>query len=134
MRQVFAGGLAFGLAVGLAFGLTHGFWTGITFGLAGGTAFGLSLAVRSAWGQWLVLTRVWLPLTGRLPWRTHAFLTDAHQRGVLRQTGAVYQFRHCQLQDHLGCTTTPAVHPHPTDEDRPEPRTTRGAPATAVVD
>jgi len=26
---------------------------------------------------------------------------DAHQRGVLRQSGAVYQFRHARLKDHL---------------------------------
>jgi hypothetical protein len=29
------------------------------------------------------------------------FLADAHQRGVLRQAGAVYQFRHAELQRHL---------------------------------
>jgi len=29
------------------------------------------------------------------------FLADAHQRGVLRQAGAVYQFRHLELQRHL---------------------------------
>ena len=28
-------------------------------------------------------------------------LEDAYQRGVLRQAGAVYQFRHARLQDHL---------------------------------
>jgi hypothetical protein len=28
-------------------------------------------------------------------------LGDAHQRQVLRQAGAVYQFRHAELQDHL---------------------------------
>jgi hypothetical protein len=30
-----------------------------------------------------------------------AFLADAHQRGVLRQVGAVYQFRHIELQRRL---------------------------------
>jgi len=30
-----------------------------------------------------------------------AFLADAHQRGVLRQAGAVYQFRHIELQHRL---------------------------------
>jgi hypothetical protein len=29
------------------------------------------------------------------------FLADAHQRGVLRQAGAVYQFRHIELQRRL---------------------------------
>jgi len=63
-----------------------------------GLAIGTSL---TAWGQWLVFARVWLPLTGRLPWSVAAFLDDACHRGVLRQVGAVYQFRHARLQAHL---------------------------------
>ncbi len=55
----------------------------------------------TAWGQWVILCRVWLPLTGRLPWNTVAFLEYAYHRGVLRQSGAVYQFRHFRLQEHL---------------------------------
>jgi hypothetical protein len=47
----------------------------------------------------------WLALRGRLPWRLMRFLADAHvHRGVLRQAGAFYQFRHAELQRHLaGC-------------------------------
>lgn len=56
----------------------------------------------TAWGQWLLLTRFWLPLTGRLPWATAAFLDDAYRRGLLRQSGAVYQFRHARLLEQLG--------------------------------
>lgn len=37
----------------------------------------------------------------RLPWRTTSFLADAHRRGVLRQAGAAYQFRHIRLQEQL---------------------------------
>jgi hypothetical protein len=55
----------------------------------------------SAWGRWLLLVRFWLPLTGRLPWRTFEFLDDACRRGVLRRAGGVYQFRHARLQDRL---------------------------------
>jgi len=55
----------------------------------------------TAWGQWVLLSRVWLPLTGRLPWTMVTFLDDAYHRGVLRQAGAVYQFRHARLQGHL---------------------------------
>ncbi|MEU3710938.1 helix-turn-helix domain-containing protein [Streptomyces catenulae] len=65
-----------------------------------GGALGYVLAL-TAWGQWLVLGRFWLPLTGRLPWAVTAFLDDAYRRGVLRQAGAVYQFRHARLQHHL---------------------------------
>ncbi|MGI5375740.1 helix-turn-helix domain-containing protein [Streptomyces sp. CA-251387] len=71
---------------------------GIISGL--GAALGYALTL-TAWGQWLVLTRIWLPLTGRLPWAVVTFLEDAYQRGVLRQAGAVYQFRHARLQHHL---------------------------------
>ncbi|PRY41538.1 NACHT domain-containing protein [Umezawaea tangerina] len=54
----------------------------------------------TVWGPWL-LARLWLPLTGRLPSTVLAFLDDAHQRGVLRQSGGVYQFRHARLRDYL---------------------------------
>ncbi|MFJ1561544.1 NACHT domain-containing protein [Streptomyces mirabilis] len=82
--------LQWNLAAGLRFGFL--------IGLGGGLGVVLSL---TAWGQWMVLARIWLPLTRRLPWAVMTFLEDAHQRGVLRQTGAVYQFRHARLQDRL---------------------------------
>jgi hypothetical protein len=93
--NVFIMGPLLGLGAGLVFGLEAAF--------AGGLGYGLSL---TAWGQWVALARIWLPLTGRLPWRLIAFLDDACRRGVLRQAGAVYQFRHAELQDHLSTTST----------------------------
>jgi transcriptional regulator with XRE-family HTH domain len=81
--------------------LTDGLFIGGASGLAGATCYALAA---TAWGQWALLSRVWLPLTGRLPWNIVAFLDDAYQRGVLRQTGAVYQFRHIRLQHHLART------------------------------
>ncbi len=98
VRTIAAGlavGLVFGLVSGLVFGLVSVF--GLVFGLVGATA---RLAL-SAWGNWLLFTRLWLPLTGRLPWRPKRFLEDAYRRGVLRRAGAVYQFRHARLRDHL---------------------------------
>lgn len=81
------------------------YWTpslAMAFGLIGGLGGGLAYALcMTAWGRWLVFARVWLPLTGRLPWALLAFLEDAYRRGVLRRAGAVYQFRHARLQDHL---------------------------------
>jgi hypothetical protein len=71
---------------------------GLVGGIAGGLCYVLSL---TAWGQWVVFARVWLPLTGRLPWRLSAFLDDAYRRGVLRRAGAVYQFRHARLQEYF---------------------------------
>ncbi|MBM7864890.1 XRE family transcriptional regulator [Lentzea nigeriaca] len=71
---------------------------GLVGGIGGGLAYVLSL---TAWGQWMIFARVWLPLTGRLPWRLPEFLDDAYRRGVLRRAGAVYQFRHARLQEHF---------------------------------
>ncbi|MDK0522427.1 NACHT domain-containing protein [Streptomyces sp. ML-6] len=75
---------------------------GIVIGAVGGLGGTCSYALSfTAWGRWLVLARVWLPLTGKLPRDTSAFLDDAYRRGVLRRAGAVYQFRHVRLQHHL---------------------------------
>lgn len=99
--------LVLGLFTGIAGGILYWLgefriidWAlfGMVGGLGGALAYGLSL---TAWGQWVTLSRIWLPLTGRLPWAVSAFLRDAHRRGVLRQTGAVYQFRHDRLRDRL---------------------------------
>ncbi|WP_434591449.1 helix-turn-helix domain-containing protein [Streptomyces sp. A5-4] len=78
--------------------LSDGFFIGAVGGLGGALSYALGF---TAWGQWVIFTRVWLPLTGRLPWNTAVFLDDAYRRGVLRQAGAVYQFRHSRLQHHL---------------------------------
>jgi hypothetical protein len=91
-------GPVFGLVVSLVAGPVEGLTFGLVVGLGLGVGMGLSL---TAWGQWLVLGRVWLPLRGRLPWSVMVFLDDACRRGVLRQSGAVYQFRHARLQEHL---------------------------------
>lgn len=58
----------------------------------------------SSWLRWLLFVRCWLPLRRRLPWRVPALLEEAHQRGVLRQSGAVYLFVHALLQEHLADT------------------------------
>ena len=104
--------LAVGLAAGPLAGLTGvsmlaaGPWGWLAAAMAAGF---VGVRATSAWIYWLVLVRGWLPLTGRLPWRVQAFLTDAYQRGVLRQTGAVYQFRHARLQDRLSAGPPVAV-------------------------
>jgi hypothetical protein len=98
--------LAFGL--GLTLGLTpvnghpSGLRVGVGVGIADFVAGGLAFAfLQASWGSF-TLARWWLALSGRLPWRLMAFLADAHlNRGVLRQVGAVYQFRHIELQRRL---------------------------------
>lgn len=91
-------GLLDGILGTLGWNVADGLVIGAVGGIGGTCSYALSF---TAWGRWLVLSRVWLPLTGKLPWDTVAFLDDAYRRGVLRQTGAVYQFRHVRLQHHL---------------------------------
>ncbi|MDX2837759.1 NACHT domain-containing protein [Streptomyces ipomoeae] len=89
----------------MVFGSGFGFWAGCILGLA------LALN-RTATGRFLLI-RLYLLLRWRLPWNVMAFLDDAHRhRGVLRQVGSVYQFRHVDLQRHLATPdVTPPVSP-----------------------
>ncbi|TCO59468.1 NACHT domain-containing protein [Actinocrispum wychmicini] len=94
--------VAYGVMAGLMHGARYGLLHGVSYGLVLGLAVGLGVTLSlTAWGQWLALARIWLPLHRRLPWALIAFLDDACQRGVLRHVGAVYQFRHARLHDHL---------------------------------
>jgi hypothetical protein len=90
--------LATGTIFGLAAGVVSGLIAVLETPLGGSVSYVLAF---TAWGQWLVLSRFWWPVTGRMPWSVITFLDDAYDRGVLRQAGAVYQFRHDRLQDHL---------------------------------
>lgn len=94
--------LLVGIGMSVWFGIGSGANIWIIPGIFTGICFGFSVGLyRTAWGHWLLIARIWLPITGRTPWRIGSFLTDAHARGVLRQNGAVYQFRHARLQDQL---------------------------------
>ncbi|MBO2452946.1 NACHT domain-containing protein [Actinomadura barringtoniae] len=62
--------------------------------------FGLGSGLSTAWGSYQ-LSRAWFALTGRIPFRLMTFVDHAHRRGVLRRAGAIHQFRHARLQDHL---------------------------------
>jgi hypothetical protein len=87
-------------------GLTLGLGMALCSGLTIGAGFGLVVSgFGSAWPLWLI-ARGWLALHGRLPWPLMGFLADAHQRGVLRQVGAVYQFRHINIQHRLATRHT----------------------------
>lgn len=78
--------------------------SGLLVGLVAGTLYGLH---KAAWGRYLV-ARCRLAVRGQLPWRLMSFLEDAHRRGVLRQVGSAYQFRHLRLRQRLA--------------ERPDPR------------
>jgi hypothetical protein len=113
-RTTFLGSwLVFGVGLGLVSGVSDGLsrnadghLNGLRYGLEVGLSNmivpGLGLAlIQAAWGLFFV-SRCWLALRGRLPWRFLTFLHDAHvNRGVLRQVGAVYQFRHIDLQRRI---------------------------------
>jgi hypothetical protein len=77
----------------------------IAYGVTGGLACGCVGMLSRAWGTYAV-SRLWLALHGNLPWRLMRFLDDAHRRGVLRQSGAMYQFRHARVQDYLARAET----------------------------
>lgn len=72
--------------------------SGLTPALLTALAIGIRQA---AWSHYAV-ARCYLTLRAQVPYDLMAFLTDAHEhRGVLRKAGAVYQFRHIELQHRL---------------------------------
>jgi hypothetical protein len=96
-----AGGLAGDLAGGLVGGLVGSLGIGLVSGLMFGLVSGLGLSmIKTAWPAY-ILTKGRLASHHHLPWSLMSFLADAHRRGVLRQVGAVYQFRHLELQRRL---------------------------------
>jgi hypothetical protein len=99
------GGLVLGAAAGRGARLLFGITDAPALGSAAGAAFGfvavLSFGVlATATPRWDV-TCAWLALRRCLPWNLMSFLEDAHERGVLRQNGALYQFRHIELEHQL---------------------------------
>ncbi|WP_123970096.1 NACHT domain-containing protein [Streptomyces sp. TLI_185] len=107
-RAFLLAGLLYGLPIGLSLGATMGLVLSLTIeasaviGLGSGLAVGLAYGLQeTAWGR-SAMFRAYLTVRHRIPWDLPAFLQDAHQqRGVLRQVGPVYQFRHIDLQRHL---------------------------------
>jgi hypothetical protein len=88
------------------FGIMFGVGLEPMSGLGVGAAVGLGVAItlgrlQAVWADYTVV-RLCLGVRRELPIDLMAFLKDAHERrGVLRQVGAVYQFRHIDLQRHL---------------------------------
>jgi hypothetical protein len=104
-------GLVFGLVFGPVFGLMAGGLAGARVGVGVGVVAGVVLVIsqsfsEAAWPSYAI-ARILLALRHRLPWPLMDFLADAHRRGVLRQAGAVYQFRHIELQHRLATRRSP---------------------------
>jgi DNA-binding SARP family transcriptional activator len=99
-----AGAVAYGLAAAVAGGLVflpaRTLFGGLMAGTVFGIAIGLTIFLSRSWGSF-ILTRAWLATRRKTPLRLMRFLADTHRRAVLRQAGAVYQFRHARLQDNL---------------------------------
>ncbi|MFI0976274.1 NACHT domain-containing protein [Streptomyces sp. NPDC021093] len=95
-------GIPAGGGPGVAIALHHDPLAGLLTGLGLGLWAGLTVAFSSTvWGT-MGIAHLYLALRRRLPRDFMGFLRDAHEhRGVLRQAGAVYQFRHIDLQRHL---------------------------------
>ncbi|MEK8110391.1 hypothetical protein NKG94_50870 [Micromonospora sp. M12] len=102
-RRTLQAGLGAGLGLALVGGcvmsVVIGPVPGFGLGLAGGFAVSLATGF-GAFGR-LQMARLWWCTRGTLPWSMITFLDDAYHRGVLRQSGGVYQFRHALLRDRL---------------------------------
>ncbi|WP_158239563.1 NACHT domain-containing protein [Streptomyces carminius] len=101
LRSEFAFGLLGGLATGALLWGTYRLQGGATMALGMGVLMGFAVLVSSAplatrYAAMLVLTHGSL-----LPWRVGRFLRWCGDAGLLRRSGAAYQFRHRELQEYL---------------------------------
>jgi hypothetical protein len=100
----YVGCASYGLAGFVVGGQAMPHHISLGLGLAAGAVFGLAIGVTTvlsrSWGAYL-LSQSWLATRGQTPLQLNRFLEDAHRRGVLRQVGAAYQFRHARLHDRL---------------------------------
>jgi hypothetical protein len=75
---------------------------GVGVGVSAGIVVGFVFGAYHATSPSFVVARVWLWVRRELPWGFMAFLADAHaERGVLRENGAVYEFRHQEIKEFL---------------------------------
>ncbi|WP_425562888.1 NACHT domain-containing protein [Micromonospora maritima] len=98
-------------SVALSIGLMVGLIAGGVFAVAGGETSGppgfisgflggITVITVSPWGRFEA-ARLFLAFKGALPLRLIGFLEFCRERGLLRQTGPQYQFRHISLLDSL---------------------------------
>jgi hypothetical protein len=100
-----AGGLVSVYAVKVHPDLSNLISDGLAIGLAAGIIIGLGFGMHHAASTFFVIARYWLAFRRQLPWQLMRFLADAHkERGILRQSGSVYQFRHLQLMRWLAAS------------------------------
>jgi hypothetical protein len=98
--------------------VAHGLLVGLVYGIVSSATWSTMLAWRQL--QW----SGYVPAVALM-----SFLEDARSRDVLRADGAIYQFRHATLQDHLAAQTPAIPHPlrhrkaaeHPSERGKPRP-------------
>lgn len=71
-----------------------------SIGMATTIVMGCLVVLSRSWGAYVFAT-LCLGVHDDFPWHAMQFLEDAHRRGVLRQSGRVYQFRHEHLRKYL---------------------------------
>jgi hypothetical protein len=121
LMGVLGGGLVIGLGIGPAVGFGGGLGSGLANVLVGGFVIGLVIGlIFTLRGGSMKVSFIELILstTGAGRVKFIQVLEDAHQRQILRQAGAIYQFRHAELQDHLAeiHRRHPALNEYPSTE------------------
>ncbi|WP_416904556.1 NACHT domain-containing protein [Micromonospora echinospora] len=111
-RATLTAGLARLLLLAATCGVLAGLRVAVMLGVVGAPLlaarllFGSQRAHASAYEAYAE-ARLGSWLAGWGPWKMLDFLGDAHVRGVLRQSGAVYEFRHVRLLEHLAGEQSP---------------------------
>ena len=106
-RNAAAAALQHGLVSLLAYTLIGSLLThdshSLSTGLTAALLYAATAAAGSGWWTWITFraAHLYLAARDRLPWRLWSFLEDGHRRGVFRQAGTAWQFRHLLLQHHL---------------------------------
>ncbi|MBB4754212.1 NACHT domain-containing protein [Actinoplanes lobatus] len=75
----------------------------VPVGVTAALLYGSTAAFAAGGWTWVCwrLAHARLAVQGWLPWRLDHFLAEAYRHGVLRRSGAIHQFRHVLLQEHL---------------------------------
>ena len=128
-------GLAFGLLAALAAAFTNGYGQGLAYGLLSALGWGLVAGLAMWLAAWLAAGQVPLVkltelilIAQRQNWvRFLHLLEGAFARQVLRQAGALYQFRHAALQARLAAMYCPLTRPAATAAPSTAHQTRSGA-------
>lgn len=111
LRDDRRGCMVVGVTAGGAFGVIYGLGLGLGVGAIAVVSLTIVITlVVSLWGTFIV-ARLWLTARCGLPMNIMSFLQEAHVRGVLRQDGPHYRFRHDLLHERLAGKPMPARSP-----------------------